>query len=137
MVSTYHLKMKFPTGHGVGEVCGDQAAARICSVQAAKAKQIYQVDDLDVRGEDKDDRIKPSTDIISFELVPGNPEKVTYIGADLPDRSPELLAFLRENSEVLAWTPFAIPGVNPMVITHRLNVNPDVKPIQQKRRSYD
>ena len=62
---------------------------------------------------------------------------MTYIGADLPERSPELLAFLRENSDVFAWTPSDIPGVDPTVITHRLNVNPDVKPIQQKRRSYD
>ena len=85
VVSTYHLKMKFPTGYGVGEVCRDQAAARVCSVQAAKAKQIFQVDDLDIHGEDRDDRIKPSTEIVPFELVPRNHEKVTYIGADLPE----------------------------------------------------
>ena len=70
VVSTYHLKMKFSTGYGVGEVCGDQAAAHICSVQVAKAKQIFQVDDLDVHGEDRDDRIRPSTEIVPFELVP-------------------------------------------------------------------
>ena len=28
--STYHLKMKFPTEEGVGEVKGDQAVARKC-----------------------------------------------------------------------------------------------------------
>ncbi|KAK3000846.1 hypothetical protein RJ639_021353 [Escallonia herrerae] len=30
VVSTYHLKMKFPTEHGVGEVKGDQIVARQC-----------------------------------------------------------------------------------------------------------
>ena len=30
VTSTYHLKMKFPTNHGVGEVKGDQVVARRC-----------------------------------------------------------------------------------------------------------
>ena len=38
VVSTYYLKMKFPTGYDVSEICGDQAAARVCSIQAVKAK---------------------------------------------------------------------------------------------------
>ena len=32
VVSTYYLKVKFPIGYGIGEICGDQAAARVCSV---------------------------------------------------------------------------------------------------------
>ncbi|KAK3008112.1 hypothetical protein RJ639_014374 [Escallonia herrerae] len=32
VVSTYHLKMKFPTEHGIGEVKGDQTIARQCYV---------------------------------------------------------------------------------------------------------
>ena len=66
----------------------------------AKAKQICQVDDLDLHGEDRDDRIKPSTEIIPFELVPGNPQRVTYIRADFPNRNPEFLAFLRANLDI-------------------------------------
>ena len=38
VVSTYYLKVKFPTGYDIGEICGDQTVARVCSVQAAKAK---------------------------------------------------------------------------------------------------
>lgn len=30
VTSTYHLMMRFPTGHGVGEVRGDQTVAREC-----------------------------------------------------------------------------------------------------------
>ena len=30
MTSTYHLLLKFPTEHGIGEVRGDQVAAREC-----------------------------------------------------------------------------------------------------------
>ena len=34
--STYYLKVKFPTGHGVGEIRGDQVLAKECH-QAALA----------------------------------------------------------------------------------------------------
>nr|XP_023906146.1 uncharacterized protein LOC112017923 [Quercus suber] len=30
VTSTYHLKVKFPTAHGVGEIRGDQVLAREC-----------------------------------------------------------------------------------------------------------
>ena len=32
VTSTYHLMIKFPTEYGVGEVCGDQVAARECYI---------------------------------------------------------------------------------------------------------
>ena len=32
VTSTYHLMIKFPTEYGVGEVCGDQVAARKCYI---------------------------------------------------------------------------------------------------------
>ena len=67
----------------------------------------------------------------------GHPNKVTYIGADLADRNPELLAFLRENLDVFAWSPSDIPSVDPVVITHYLNIDLTVKPVQQKRRFYE
>lgn len=37
VVSPYQ-KVKFPTGNGIGELLGDQAATRICYVQATKMK---------------------------------------------------------------------------------------------------
>ncbi|KAK3038382.1 hypothetical protein RJ639_030282 [Escallonia herrerae] len=36
VVSTYHLKMKFPTEHGIGEVKGDQTTARQCYVTSCR-----------------------------------------------------------------------------------------------------
>ena len=32
VTSTYHLMIKFPTNYGVGELCGNQMAARECYV---------------------------------------------------------------------------------------------------------
>ena len=38
--------------------------------------------------------------------------------------------------EVLAWNQEDMGGVEPAVITHRLNVNPSFKPVKQKRMSF-
>ena len=38
ITSTYHLKMKFPTSAGVGEVRGDQKIARQCFISAMKVE---------------------------------------------------------------------------------------------------
>ncbi|KAK3032369.1 hypothetical protein RJ639_037087 [Escallonia herrerae] len=48
VVSTYHLKMKFPTKHGVGEVKGDQIVARQCYMASCRAinKEAFIIEDL-------------------------------------------------------------------------------------------
>ncbi|KAK3027419.1 hypothetical protein RJ639_040435 [Escallonia herrerae] len=48
VVSTYHLKMKFPTEHGVGEVKGDQIVARQCYMASCRAinKEAFIIEDL-------------------------------------------------------------------------------------------
>ena len=38
--------------------------------------------------------------------------------------------------EVFAWKQEDMGGVDPAVITHRLNVNPSFKPVKKKRRSF-
>ena len=38
--------------------------------------------------------------------------------------------------EVFAWKQEDMGGVDPAVITHRLNDNPSFKPVKQKRRSF-
>ena len=48
----------------------------------------------------------------------------------------DLVQFLRENIEVFAWSHEDMPGINPNVITHRLNVYPSSKPVRQKKRVF-
>ena len=65
------------------------------------------------------------------------PEHLVYIGSKLAEgiRS-SLIRFLEQNMEVFAWKQEDMGGVNPAVITHKLNVNPSFKSIKQKRRSF-
>ena len=78
----------------------------------------------------------PSKELEPVQLG-DQPEHLVYIGSKLVEgiRSP-LTHFLEHNMEVFAWKQEDMGGVDPAVITHRLNVNPSFKPVKQKRRSF-
>ena len=93
------------------------------------------MDELDMRDEVS---TRPAS---SEELEPvqlgDQPEHLVYIGSKLSEgiRSP-LIHFLEQNMEVFAWKQEDMGGVNPAMITHKLNVNPSFKSVKQKGRSF-
>jgi hypothetical protein len=42
VTSTYHLLVRFPTEHGIGEMKGDQAMARECYLTSVSTDQVHQ-----------------------------------------------------------------------------------------------
>ena len=46
------------------------------------------------------------------------------------------MKFLRANSEVFVWSHEDMSGIDPKVITHRLNICPEVKLVIQCKRSF-
>ena len=44
--------------------------------------------------------------------------------------------FLRRNEDIFAWSHEDMPGIDPSVIVHRLNVDPDSPPVRQKKRVF-
>ncbi|KAL8121076.1 hypothetical protein AgCh_018007 [Apium graveolens] len=68
----------------------------------------------------------PAKDLIPISLATEDPVKVTFIGASLeePLRG-KLVRFLQENSDVFAWSATDMPGIDPELITHKLNVDPN------------
>ena len=71
-------------------------------------------------------------------LVEDEITKTTRIGTTLsPKMRTRLIQFLKENLDVFAWSHGDIPGISPKVIQHKLNVNPERKPVQQRRRAFD
>ena len=71
------------------------------------------------------------------ELVDGEPTKTTKIGTNLNDQiKKELVQFFKENLDHFAWSHKDMPGIAVEVIQHRLNVNPERRPIQQRRRVF-
>ena len=48
----------------------------------------------------------------------------------------QLISFLQENADCFAWTHEDMVGIDPNVISHKLNVDSTFKPIKQKRRKF-
>ena len=66
------------------------------------------------------------------EMVVGDDlEKFFQVKTQLPPQEKELIDFLRENADVLAWNAYEALGVDPSFTCHHLNVNPYVIPKTQ------
>ena len=136
--SAYHMMIKFPTIHGVGMVRGDQRVARECYTASMKQKAIdnVNVDGLDMRDEVLT-QLEPSEELKSVSLD-DDPEYLAYIGSKLAEDLKSLFTqFLRHDRDVFAWKQADMGGIDPIIITHRLNISPSFKPIKQKRRSFE
>ena len=135
--SAYHMVIKFPTIHGVGMVRGDQRVARECYTASMKQRAVdnVNVDELDMRDEVLT-RPEPSEELEPVSLD-DDPEHLTYIGSKLAEDLKSLLTqILRQNRDVFAWKQADMGGIDPIVITHRLNTSPSFKPVKKKRRSF-
>ena len=135
--SAYHMVIKFPTIHGVGMVRGDQRVARECYTASMEQSAVdnVNVDELNMRDEVLT-LPEPSEELEPVSLD-DNPEHLAYIGCKLAEDLKSLLTqFLRQNKDVFAWKQEDMRGIDPTIITHRLNTTPSFKPVKQKRRSF-
>ena len=88
-----------PTKHGVGQVQGDQLAARECYL--AMLAMDEQVQTMNI--EEKRIVAEPTEVLEDISLDENNPERCTRVGADLEGRVKEdLIQFLRKNIDVFA-----------------------------------
>ena len=70
-------------------------------------------------------------------LVEDEVTKTMRIGTTLsPEMRTRLIKFLKENLDVFAWSHEDMMGISPKIIQHKLNVNPERKPVQQRRRAF-
>ena len=131
--SSYHMIIKVPTAHGVGMVRGNQRIARECYSASMKQNTVDNIymDELDMQDE------VTTRPVTLEELEPvqfdDQPEHLVYIGSKLAeDIKSSLIHFLEQNMEVFAWKQEYMGGVDPAMITHKLNANPSFKSVKQK-----
>ena len=67
----------------------------------------------------------------------GKEGQVVSIGIELPLKGKEpSVKFLTKNIDIFAWSFMDMTGIDPQLAIHKLNVDPNIRPMHQKRRSY-
>ncbi|KAK0605493.1 hypothetical protein LWI29_027475 [Acer saccharum] len=158
VTATYALMMKFPTeyGVGVGVVKGSQEMARRANLSVYKDREVHQVYtvtaqqkvgepeeqaevpkefELDPREEPEDKKDEPTQEVA---LDPEDPSRTMKVGASLSVHvKTQLVTLLRDYKDVFAWSHEDMLGVDPRVISHHLSINPEFRPVVQKRRLFN
>ena len=140
MTAVYCLIVKFSTPTGVGYIKTDQATARQCHIQSLQLSHpsvgipkkelsgdvlaIEQKIDMPISLEELD----PCEDYPKPKLVEQTEE--IQLGRE------EGRVTRKENSNVFAWSAADMPGISSSVIRHSLNINPNAKPVRQKKRQF-
>ena len=73
-------------------------------------------------------------EVILDESRPGRTTRMGTLASPMVRQ--DLTSFLRTNQDVFAWSHEDMPGIDPSIIVHRLDVNPDYSPVRQKKRVF-
>ena len=131
VTSTYDLI--FPTEYGVGELRGNQIAARECYIAMLEMEDQQQT--MCIRKQQA--LAEPVEELEEVRLDDRWLEWTTKIGtlASWPVRQ-TITTFLSDNQDVFAWSHEDMPGIDPSVMVHKLNVSPSFPPIRQKKQVF-
>ena len=133
VTSTYHLMIKFLTEYGIGELRGDQVAARECYIAMLEMEDHQQTMCI---GEQRT-MVKPVEELEEVILDESRPGRTTRMGTlASPTIRQDPAGFLRMNQDVFAWSHEDMPGIDSSIIVHKLNVNPGSTPIRQKKQVF-
>ncbi|KAL0448709.1 UNVERIFIED_CONTAM: hypothetical protein Slati_1427300 [Sesamum latifolium] len=154
VISIYHMKIKFSTPGGVGEVQGDHLQSRKCYIEAVHKGQKrnpnedHQGVPPNKKGKEAvaegapeeietPAKIQPAEELLNIEVIPGSPHKTTRIGSHLGWKTKEeIILRLQCNADIFTWAPQDLEGIDPKVITHHLNIDPGIKLVKQKKRHF-
>ncbi|XP_074374330.1 uncharacterized protein LOC141714711 [Apium graveolens] len=147
ITSISHLKMKFPTDFGVGEMIGDQVTTRECYLTTVSPRkkteeelEVNQVLDIDPReliDTSTSNSCSPLEETEDIEVFEGNPDKTTRIGKNLSsDLKKEITNLIREFSDIFAWAPTDMPGIPETIAQHSLHISRGTRPVRQKQRIF-
>ena len=131
-ISMPHLKIKFPTPNGTAVCARDQKAARDAYLEELRGDRVCLVDtEMDSRQAQDAGLEEPTEEVMLDE----NPEHTTRVGSSLAQElKTQLVDFLRANRDVFAWSPTEMPGIDPEVVMHHLQLNKVQRPVRQRIR---
>ena len=72
-------------------------------------------------------------ELIEIQVDSNKPSCVVKISKGLKkELAQQLIEFISLNQDVFAWTHVDMVGIHPKVMCHRLNIDPQAKPVHQK-----
>ncbi|KAL5575739.1 hypothetical protein UlMin_017438 [Ulmus minor] len=103
-----------------------------------KLNQVRKFDELDPREPSMEQHGEPVEELEEIPLFEDDLTKTCKIGSSLTGQlRTDLINFLRDHRDVFAWSHEDMPGIDPKVIVHRLNIDPSFRPVKQKRRTFN
>ncbi|KAL0455097.1 UNVERIFIED_CONTAM: hypothetical protein Slati_0848900 [Sesamum latifolium] len=105
---------------------GDDAPDRAPPSKKGKAPEGENLEETETPA-----KVQPAEELLNIEIIPGNPDKTTRIGSHLGEEAKkEITLCLQCNADIFAWTPQDLEGIDPQVIPHHLNIDPNCKPVK-------
>ena len=90
--------------------------------------------EMDPRLEDDEQRTTPVEELIEVPIDDYQPERQVKVGSGLGvEARNTLVEVLKRNRDVFAWTHDDMVGIDPDVMCHRLNIDPEKQPKRQRR----
>ncbi|GAU10592.1 hypothetical protein TSUD_418170 [Trifolium subterraneum] len=124
----YELSLRLKRNHAPA----DQPI--ISRVNMISRANMVETSDLDPREEFQDRRVSPIEDLEPIQIGEA-PHELTNLGTHLDEGEKEkIIEILRKNVYLFAWKPSDMPGIDETIITHKLVIAPNSKPVSQRKR---
>ena len=99
-----------------------------------KIEEVKKFDELDPREPIAEQHREPVEELTEVPLFDDELGKTCKIGSALIGKFKEdLITFLREHHDVFVWSHEDMHGIDPSIIVHRLNIDPNFKRVKQKQ----
>jgi len=143
IASTRHMKMKLPSLEStVITVKSDQTEAKKCYKNSLKTKRgVFAVTTQPPREEGvsraeiaRERRSEPVEDVLERKIGGKMFKLGKSLGQELQDQIAKVIA---RHLDAFAWSASNMPGIGPDFLCHRLTMDPQVRPVRQRRRKFN
>ncbi|GAU40667.1 hypothetical protein TSUD_397790 [Trifolium subterraneum] len=130
VLSTLYMSMKYPLDNGrIGTIRGDQAQGRQCYELSLRLKRNQAPADQPIIS--RVNTISRANMVETSDLDPR--EEFQDIRIKERRRRSQIIEILRKNVDLFAWKPSDMPGIDESIITHKLAITPNLKPVSQRK----
>ena len=147
VTSIHCVTMKFPTTAGTSQVRGDNSREYYnkslelvekreklpLKMEVEKTSKGLMETNIDPCLQEEESTAGPIEKLIVVQMDPSECSCAIKIDKGLKSElAQQLTEFLCQNQDMFAQTHADMLGIHPAIMCHRLNINPQVKPVRQK-----